>query len=264
MNIYTILTSINHNKHYVSRYIKYITKYSNSNSNSSEVIEKHHILPKSLFPEYENLRKNSWNMAKLTPRQHFIAHKILCKVYPETTIIYAYWRMVHCNKYEFKITSKHYDRLKKDFLENQKSIMKEYFINNGHPKGMLGKRHSIETKRLLSSKQSGENNPMFGKSRPDLALRNKNEELSKEIGIKRSLYCLNQKLQRFNLSKEELSNKILQVIKDNPEYINKLGRNPGTINFNKVAKHFDGYGKGVTPALQRFYHQYMNYLIEEE
>lgn len=30
--------------------------------------------------------------------------------------------------------------------------------------GMLGKKHTEETKKLMSSKQSGENNPMFGKT----------------------------------------------------------------------------------------------------
>lgn len=39
----------------------------------------HHILPKSLFPEYEDLNKYSWNASKLGYREHLIAHYMLAK-----------------------------------------------------------------------------------------------------------------------------------------------------------------------------------------
>ncbi len=35
---------------------------------------RHHILPKSAFPEFRSFHKNSWNLIKLSPRDHLFAH----------------------------------------------------------------------------------------------------------------------------------------------------------------------------------------------
>ena len=43
--------------------------------------ELHHILPKSLFPEYKNLKEHSWNGVNLTPEEKEIIAKnvlLLC------------------------------------------------------------------------------------------------------------------------------------------------------------------------------------------
>ena len=42
--------------------------------------ELHHVLPKSMFPEYKNLREHSWNGVYLTAREHFICHWLLTKM----------------------------------------------------------------------------------------------------------------------------------------------------------------------------------------
>ncbi|MFV3255094.1 hypothetical protein ACNI5P_28850, partial [Klebsiella pneumoniae] len=41
--------------------------------------ERHHILPKSIFPEYNDARTYPLNIINLTPREHYIAHWILSK-----------------------------------------------------------------------------------------------------------------------------------------------------------------------------------------
>lgn len=43
--------------------------------------ERHHILPKSLFKEYSNLKVFKWNKVLLTAREHFICHMLLVKHY---------------------------------------------------------------------------------------------------------------------------------------------------------------------------------------
>jgi len=43
--------------------------------------ENHHILPKSIFPEYENLHYNKWNGVLLTAREHYICHALIWKHY---------------------------------------------------------------------------------------------------------------------------------------------------------------------------------------
>lgn len=65
------------NKHFIRRYIKFITYY--INNEEVELFEKHHIYPSSLFPEYKNLRKFKWNKCNLPLRAHYLAHFMLAK-----------------------------------------------------------------------------------------------------------------------------------------------------------------------------------------
>jgi hypothetical protein len=88
MTIYAIdniLSSKSHNPHYLKRYIRFIESCQTLNEDYVGYTEKHHICPQSkdLFPEYKSFYKNPWNCAILTPRQHFIAHHLLWKAYPE-------------------------------------------------------------------------------------------------------------------------------------------------------------------------------------
>lgn len=84
--IIEVLTSKPHNIHYLNRYVKFIQYCIKTNNydNNSIKYEDHHICPKAddLFPEYKNLNVYSWNKAKLTTRQHIVAHVLLWKAYP--------------------------------------------------------------------------------------------------------------------------------------------------------------------------------------
>ena len=42
--------------------------------------EQHHIVPKCL-----NGSNNKTNLVLLTAREHYVAHKLLCEIYPEKT-----------------------------------------------------------------------------------------------------------------------------------------------------------------------------------
>lgn len=83
MDIYTVLSSKPHNSHYLNRYITFIKNCQLKNEKYEGYVEKHHICPKSksLFPQYSSFKKFRWNMAKLTARQHFIAHWMLARVF---------------------------------------------------------------------------------------------------------------------------------------------------------------------------------------
>ena len=84
MKIIDILKTKIYNEHYLNRYVKFIEACKHTNDYSKGIYEEHHICPKAkdMFPEYSSFRKNPWNIVKLTPRQHFIAHWILSKAYP--------------------------------------------------------------------------------------------------------------------------------------------------------------------------------------
>jgi hypothetical protein len=88
--------------------------------------ERHHILPKGIFPEYVSFKHNPWNMAKLTPRQHFIAHRILWKAIPNNYhTTYAVFRMSRYG--DNKISSKEYEKLKNEYATQQAVKTKEMF-----------------------------------------------------------------------------------------------------------------------------------------
>lgn len=58
-----------------------------NNESKLVVFENHHILPqaKSIFPQYKSKAKYQWNVIKLTPRQHFICHYLLAKLFVKNT-----------------------------------------------------------------------------------------------------------------------------------------------------------------------------------
>lgn len=96
LDIYAILSSKPHNKHYLDRYFNFILAYGQANSSLPYDVytEKHHICPKAkdLFPEYKSFRECPWNKVILTARQHFIAHWMLWKAYGGSQT-QAFWLM---------------------------------------------------------------------------------------------------------------------------------------------------------------------------
>ena len=59
------------------------------NRNVTEYTENHHIIPKCLGGTNE-----ASNLVKLTAREHFIIHKLLCEIYPTNTKIFFAYRMM--------------------------------------------------------------------------------------------------------------------------------------------------------------------------
>lgn len=99
--------------------------------------EKHHITPKCMggldVPE---------NLVFLTGREHFLAHWLLCriyprKLYPEYIGLHQAFRLMcnnlnHRYKYKYKFTSRCYQEAKENFrfTEEQKQKMKDNHIGN--------------------------------------------------------------------------------------------------------------------------------------
>jgi hypothetical protein len=99
MEIYSVLLS--HPdvcSRYAARYIKFIT--TRSNVRELSYTEKHHILPKSMFPDYA---RNTSNIVALSAREHYLAHRLLTRVFPTSSEMkYAFWCM--CNGWQDSIT----------------------------------------------------------------------------------------------------------------------------------------------------------------
>ena len=50
--------------------------------------EIHHIIPKSLGG-----KDSKDNLVKLSAKEHFIAHRLLAKIYPDSGMVYAIYMM---------------------------------------------------------------------------------------------------------------------------------------------------------------------------
>lgn len=135
--------------------------------------EKHHILPKCLGGD-----NSKSNIVKLTCEEHFIAHQLLVKIYPENKkLIFAAHAMTISSNRHNRINNKEYAWLKrlksvemsklhkgKILTQNTKDKMsfakigKVFGVNNG----FYGKTHTEEFKNKKSEqqkiKQIGENN----------------------------------------------------------------------------------------------------------
>jgi rubrerythrin len=154
MDIYSILASKPHNTHYLNRYIRFIKQCQHKNVNHNGYAEKHHICPKAkdMFPEYASFKKNKWNLSLLTPRQHFIAHILLWKSYPNiASMTYAAHSMR--NYQDTKVNSRLYENLKIEFIKTQSTRTHKQHLNMSiEEKNKISDKISTNSKNLVQAK----------------------------------------------------------------------------------------------------------------
>lgn len=78
--------------------------------------EFHHILPKSLYP---NWSKRKSNLVALTAREHFFCHQLLVKIYPTYEMWGALFRLVKDGRPNRKVSSREYERIRINFSKLQ-------------------------------------------------------------------------------------------------------------------------------------------------
>lgn len=133
---------------WLKRYLRFIEIFSLEDEIAKES-HNHHILPRSIYPEYSNLKTNVWNKAVLKTRAHLIAHYILAKALGGN-MWFAYNNM---NCHSVKLKSRLYEIGIKNMRIEMSLISKEWIKNNGHPRGMLGKKFTQEQLLTLSTSQ---------------------------------------------------------------------------------------------------------------
>lgn len=160
MCLYKILSSKQHNEHYLIRYIRFIA-WCNSLPIIDEIsYENHHICPKAkdLFPEFSSFKENPWNKCRLTSRQHFIAHWMLWKAFGGSQTR-AFWKFNHSKNHQQIASSKLYQKLKTEFGVNQSKLMKnkKKTINHANKlkKHLLSKTNTNEQKQRAKLRMTG-------------------------------------------------------------------------------------------------------------
>lgn len=126
----------------------------NKQDSSYIYYEHHHIKPRTIGGE-----DTPDNLVLLTAKEHFIAHKLLIKIYPESRgLRLAVHRMIHGAQ------SKHLNLSSRDY-----ELSKELLFGKFNPH--FGKKHSSESKRkignansisLLGNKLSGDHKRKIG------------------------------------------------------------------------------------------------------
>lgn len=122
--------------------------------------ETHHIIPKCVGGT-----NDYWNLVKLTAKEHFICHLLLCEIYPKNQKLkFALWNMCNVSRdYQerYKVSGILYEIIRKEYSE---SVRGE---NNPRYKSKL----TNETKQKISNsrigKYGGDKNPFFGKTHTD-------------------------------------------------------------------------------------------------
>lgn len=151
---------------YIKIYEKLIDRAKNRNLET--YTETHHIIPRCLSGSDEFC-----NLVELTPEEHYVAHQLLVKIYPENPkLILAIIRMSGKSIYK-NSNNKLYGWLRKRFVSSKKG-------KPGHPRsestrqkmkenhvGMTGKNHSEETKQILREKRKLQGPTFLGKFHTD-------------------------------------------------------------------------------------------------
>ena len=151
---------------YLSIYNKIITRAQSQNrkrvrrSHKKFVYyENHHIIPKCVGGS-----DDSHNRILLTAREHFVAHQLLVKIYPnEYKLVFALRLMCANSNKNHVRNNREYEWIKKA-ISNATSIIqkgkhgKGYKFPKGHTlsigenNGMFGKNHTEETRKIQSAK----------------------------------------------------------------------------------------------------------------
>lgn len=107
--------------------------------------EKHHIIPRCLGGNDEPS-----NLVYLSAREHFIAHALLCKIYPGNFKLASALMLMSTDKAGNRINNRLYSYHRKIFAKANSQFFKEYWKNNNHP--MLGRKnpHTDRTRRIIS------------------------------------------------------------------------------------------------------------------
>ncbi len=129
--------------------------------------EKHHIKPRCMGGNDEKS-----NIVKLYPEEHFIAHRLLCKIYPDNSkLLYAFFMMIDKRKRKNKLYGfykkefaniarkretgkKHtYKHRMRNALSNRGRIQSEEWRRN-ISKGKIGKTHRPTPRDQVGEKNS--------------------------------------------------------------------------------------------------------------
>ena len=112
--------------------------------------EAHHILPRSLYPNYAIFKNNKWNKILLTAKEHFICHILLMKHYRKKNNRNGYIKMSKA----IKILSKNYSKNSKKYEQYKLNLSHSEETKLKIGRASKGRTMSEENKQLISKRFS--------------------------------------------------------------------------------------------------------------
>lgn len=136
--------------------------------------ENHHVIPRCLGGTDEKE-----NLVRLTAREHFLAHRLLLKIHPDSHgLLTAVAKMLHNHGNKIS-SSREVERLRVESSKRQSEMMKELWSDGEWREMFMGIITSEETRNKLASsmteerieqmrlRMTGEGNHCFGKYAED-------------------------------------------------------------------------------------------------
>ena len=210
-----------------NKYLKLVSK----NDEESVYTEKHHICPKSMFPEYE---KCKWNIVKLSYENHIKAHELLLYMYDNGSMKKAY---------SFITLHKMDDRMK--------YLTSGAFKGNANPSKRKDVREKIRKSKLGVPRLDLKNKKYFGSS----------DETIEKIIEKNSKFHKNKIIVKYKNCKD---NKYFKVDKNDERYLRGE-----LVIFNKglkpkrLALHSKEFVDKVINKRNKTYEKFNNMSFEE-
>jgi hypothetical protein len=189
--------------------------------------ETHHITPKCVGGT-----NDIWNLIRLSAREHFICHLLLCEIYPENKKLrFALWNMCNVKReYQdrYKVNSRLYNLIREEYIKSVTGV-------NNH---RFGKKLTDEQKNKISEsrigKYFGEKNSFYGKKHNDKTI----EILRKKSSEKKHSDETKEKMSKSRKNKLWFYNnngKHLRTFSDDPRIVEE-GWKKGRIGGKELSK----------------------------
>jgi hypothetical protein len=185
--------------------------------------ESHHIVPKSLGGS-----NKKENLVLLTPKEHFICHRLLIEIYKDDhkkylSMLRAFVMLSSKNLHQKNryINARMYENIKNKMYGTNG-------ILTGSNSTFFGKSHNSETRKKLSEKKKGELNPQYNKTPW-----NKGKNKDNDVKIKE--YSLKQKEHPYNKDRPEMSQETRKKLSDIAKN-NDLGKNKSDSHIKNISK----------------------------
>ena len=166
--------------------------------------EQHHVVPKSLGGV-----NNTTNLVKFTVREHFVAHRLLTKIYQgeaQKKMWFAYYRL--CNRHRLT-NSRSYEQSKMQAKRYLSQIHSGKTISEAHKqairekcRGMVGKKHSTEARTSMTQAKLGNSHARVGIDIVD----------SQTMSSIESLYSIADLCKRFDLTRGQAEHYIYKQV----------------------------------------------------
>lgn len=164
--------------HYINHYNKLIDRARNRILDSE--YETHHVLPRCMGGNNDNS-----NLVELTPEEHFVAHQLLVKMYPDNYKLVFALTMMSGKKTGRSVNNKLYGWLRR----KHRAAMSMRPVSDKTRQKMsisrTGKQCSEQTKLKISEAQIGK--IITEEAKVKIRAARKDQIISKESNIKRSV-----------------------------------------------------------------------------